>query len=157
MQVTSTSTMFRRTIDQQFLSDPLYFDKNDYIYWKIHMRAFLKSLNYNVWISIEKRWTRPPDAYVDTWSKGDHNECNWNSEGLNAIFRAVSPDEFNEPRCVKSPRKLGKFYKSCTKINNMLKTQNFRCCLLNLKRWNARSFKDQDTTLIPTPPRKLHI
>jgi hypothetical protein len=58
------------------------------------MRAFLKSLDYNVWISIEKGWTKL-DASIDMWAKDDHNECSWNNKGLNAIFKAVaSPNEF---------------------------------------------------------------
>ena len=58
------------------------------------MIAFLKSLDYNVWISIEKGWTKP-NAFIDMWSKDDHKECSWNSKGLNVIFKVVvSPDEF---------------------------------------------------------------
>jgi hypothetical protein len=33
-----------------------YFDGNNYVYWKVRMRAFLKSLDQLVWTSIEKGW-----------------------------------------------------------------------------------------------------
>lgn len=57
------------------------------------MRAFLKSLDVRVWNSVERYWTRPT-TLVDSWDKDELAECNWNSKGLNAIFMAVSLEEF---------------------------------------------------------------
>lgn len=31
---------------------------------------------------------------MDGWSRDDHANCNWNGMGLNAIFMAVSLEEF---------------------------------------------------------------
>lgn len=57
------------------------------------MRAFLKSLDERIWVSIEKGWTRLTTD-IDLWSMDDLDACNWNNKGLNAIFMAVSPEEF---------------------------------------------------------------
>jgi hypothetical protein len=56
------------------------------------MRAFLESLDEQVWISIEKSWTQPT-ININLWFKDDINACSWNNKGLNAIFMAVSPKE----------------------------------------------------------------
>lgn len=55
------------------------------------MRALLESLDKQVWVSIEKGWTRPTTD-IDLWSMDDLNGCNWNNKGLNAIFMVVSPE-----------------------------------------------------------------
>jgi hypothetical protein len=58
----------------QSLSVLPYFDANHYTYWKVCMRAFLKSLDEHVWTtSIEKGWKRPATP-IDTWSKDEMNE-----------------------------------------------------------------------------------
>ncbi|XP_022859009.1 uncharacterized protein LOC111379803 [Olea europaea var. sylvestris] len=40
----------------QSLSVPPYFDGSNYAYWKVRMRAFLKSLDERVWVSIQNGW-----------------------------------------------------------------------------------------------------
>ncbi|KAG2679806.1 hypothetical protein I3760_11G068100 [Carya illinoinensis] len=72
---------------------PPYFDGENYAYWKIRMRAFLKSLDERVWHSVEQGWTKL-ETSIDAWTKDEISNCNLNSKGLNAIFMAVSPDEF---------------------------------------------------------------
>jgi hypothetical protein len=57
------------------------------------MRAFFKSLDERVWISIEKGWTKP-STNIDSRSKDNLNVCNWNSKGLHVIFLIVSLEEF---------------------------------------------------------------
>ena len=36
-----------------------HFDGNNYAYWKVRMKAFLKSLDEGVWMSVETGWERP--------------------------------------------------------------------------------------------------
>ena len=57
------------------------------------MRAFLKSLDEKVLLTMESGWTRPI-SLVEEWTKEQSSSCNWNNKGLNAIFVAVSLDEF---------------------------------------------------------------
>ncbi|XP_022873216.1 uncharacterized protein LOC111392180 [Olea europaea var. sylvestris] len=66
------------------------------------MRAFLKSLDEHVWVSVQNGW-KPPSTTVSgtvnltdksLWTKDEIAECNWNSKGLHALFMTVSPEEF---------------------------------------------------------------
>ncbi|XP_022866024.1 uncharacterized protein LOC111385832 [Olea europaea var. sylvestris] len=66
------------------------------------MRAFLKSIDENVWISVQNGW-KPPSTIVSgnihltdisVWTKDELAACNWNSKGIHALFMALSPEEF---------------------------------------------------------------
>ncbi|XP_022895214.1 uncharacterized protein LOC111409393 [Olea europaea var. sylvestris] len=83
-------------------SVPPYFDGSNYAYWKVRMRAFLKSLDEHVWVSVQNGW-KPPSTIVSgtvnltdisLWTKDEITECNWNSKGLHALFMPVSLEEF---------------------------------------------------------------
>ena len=86
----------------QSLSVPPYFDGSNYAYWKVHMKAFLKSLDEYVQRSCVKGWSAPISKVegvktpkdISTWTINEISECNWNSKGLHSIFMAVSADEF---------------------------------------------------------------
>ncbi|XP_022868632.1 uncharacterized protein LOC111388180 [Olea europaea var. sylvestris] len=86
----------------QSLSVPPFFDGSNYAYWKVRMRAFLKSLDEHVWISVQNGW-KPPSSIVSgnihltdisLWTKDELAACNWNSKGIHALFMALSPEEF---------------------------------------------------------------
>ena len=49
----------------QSLIIPPLFDGTNYAYWKVHMRAFLQSLDKKVWQAVEIGWTKPEKALVD--------------------------------------------------------------------------------------------
>ena len=36
-----------------------HFDRNNYAYWKVKMKAFLKSIDERVWNSVEYGWEKP--------------------------------------------------------------------------------------------------
>ena len=46
---------------------PSHFDGNNYAYWKVRMKAFMKSINERVWNSVEFEWKKPI-APVSEWS-----------------------------------------------------------------------------------------
>ena len=58
------------------------------------MRAFLCSIDEVVWDAAEIGWTRPKEA-KSTWDKAALAASNANSKALNAIFCAISLDEFH--------------------------------------------------------------
>ena len=62
---------------------------------KVRMRAFLCSIDENVWDAIENGWTRL-EAAKSTWDKAALAAANANSKPLNAIFCGVLPDEFHK-------------------------------------------------------------
>ena len=42
-----------------FLVIPPHFDGNNYAYWKIRMKVFLKPINERVWNFVEYGWKKP--------------------------------------------------------------------------------------------------
>ena len=59
------------------------------------MRAFLNSLDDNVWMSIVDGWVKL-DNLLAKWDKIMHALSNANNKALNVIFFAISSDEFHK-------------------------------------------------------------
>ena len=71
------------------------FNGTNYAYWKIRMRAFLQSLDEKVWQAIEIGWTKPKEVSAD-WDEAKIKTANFNSRALNALFSAVTNEEFKK-------------------------------------------------------------
>ena len=80
---------------EQSLIIPHLFDGTNYAYWKVRMRAFLQSLDEKVWQAVEIGWTKPTEAPAD-WDDAKINAANFNSRALNALFSAVTNEEFKK-------------------------------------------------------------
>ena len=72
---------------------PPHFDGNNYAYWKVRMKAFLKSIDERVWNSIEYGWEKLTTP-VSEWSTSQKEAVTFNSKTMNAIFNVVSMEEF---------------------------------------------------------------
>ena len=72
---------------------PSHFDGNNYAYWKVRMKAFLKSIDERVWKSVKYEWEKPT-APVSEWQTSQQEVAAFNSKGMNAIFNTVSMEEF---------------------------------------------------------------
>ena len=72
---------------------PPYFDGNNYSYWKVRMKAFLKSIDERVWNSVEYGWKKLT-TFVSEWSTSQKEVAAFNSKATNAIFNAISMEEF---------------------------------------------------------------
>ena len=72
---------------------PPHFDVNNYAYWKVRMKAFLKSIDERVWNSVEYRWEKPTTP-VSEWETSQKEVAAFNSKAMNAIFNAISMEEF---------------------------------------------------------------
>ena len=79
----------------QSLIIPSLFDGTNYAYWKIRMRAFLQSLDEKVQHAVEIGWTKPKEALAD-WDEAKIKAENFNSRALNALFSAVTNEEFKK-------------------------------------------------------------
>ena len=77
----------------QSLIIPPLFNGINYAYWKVRMRAFLKSLDEKVWQVVEIGWTKPKEVLAD-WDEAKIKVANFNSRALNALFSAVTNEEF---------------------------------------------------------------
>ena len=59
------------------------------------MRAFLQSLDEKVWQAVEIGLTKPKEALAD-WDEVKIKAENFNSKALNALFSAVTNEEFKK-------------------------------------------------------------
>ena len=72
---------------------PPRFDGNNYAYWKVRIKAFLKSSDERVWNSVEYGWEKPTTP-VSEQQTSQKEAAAFNSKAMNAIFNAVSMEEF---------------------------------------------------------------
>ena len=72
---------------------PPHFDENNYAYWKVRMKAFLKSIDQRVWNSVEYGWKKPTIS-VSEWQTSQKEAASFNNKVMNAIFNVVSMEEF---------------------------------------------------------------
>ena len=72
---------------------PPHFDGNNYDYWKVRMKAFLKSIDERVWNSVKYGWEKPITP-VSEWQISQKEATAFNSKAMNSIFNAVSMEEF---------------------------------------------------------------
>ena len=79
----------------QLLIIPPLFDGTNYACWKVLMRAFLQFLNEKVWQVVKIGWTKSKEAPAD-WDEVKIKAANFNSRALNALFNAVTNEEFKK-------------------------------------------------------------
>ena len=76
---------------------PPHFDGNNYAYQKVRMKArmkaFLKSIDERIWNSVEYRQKKPTTP-VSEWQTSQKEAVAFNSKAMNAIFNAISMEEF---------------------------------------------------------------
>ena len=87
----------------QSLIIPPLFDSINYAYWKGRMRVFLQSLDENVWQAVEISWTKPKEAPSD-WDDAKIKAANFNNRALNALFSAVTNEEFKKISSTKTTK-----------------------------------------------------
>ena len=55
----------------------------------------MQSLDEKVWQAVEIGWTKPIEALAD-WDDAKIKAANFNSRALNALFSAVTSEEFKK-------------------------------------------------------------
>ena len=70
-----------------------HFDGNNYTYWKVRMKAFLKYIDERVWNFVEYGWEKPTTP-ISEWLTFQKEATILNSKVMNAIFNVVSMEEF---------------------------------------------------------------
>ena len=99
---------------------PPHFDGNNYAYWKVRMKAFLKSIDERVWNSVEYGWLKPT-APVSEWQTSQKEAAVFNSKVMNAIFNAVSMKEFKRISNVKVAHSAWNILQTMYKGTNAIK------------------------------------
>ena len=89
----------------QSLIIPPLFDGTNYAYWKVRMRAFLQSLDEKVWQTVEIGWTKPKEASTD-WDEDKIKATNFNSRALNALFSAITNEEFKKISSIETAKEV---------------------------------------------------
>ena len=79
----------------RYLIIPHLFDGTIYAYWKVRMRAFLQSLDEKVWQAVEIGQTKSKELQAN-WDDVKIKVANFNSRALNALFSAVTNEEFKK-------------------------------------------------------------
>ena len=71
------------------------FNGTNYAYWKVCIRDILQSLDKKVQLAIEIGWKKPKEPPT-TWDDTRIKAANFNSKALNALFSAVTNEEFKK-------------------------------------------------------------
>ena len=79
---------------------PPHFDGNNYAYWKVRMKAILKSIDKKVWNSVKYGWKKST-TLVSEWQTFQKEVAAFNSKVMNTIFNHVSMEEFKRISNVK--------------------------------------------------------
>ena len=74
---------------------PPHFDGNNYAYWKVKMKVFLKFIDERVWNFVEYGWEKSTTP-VSEWQTSQKEVATFNSKVMNAIFNALSMEEFKK-------------------------------------------------------------
>ena len=109
----------------QSLIIPHLFDGTNYAYWKVRMRAFLQSLDEKVWKVIEIGWTKPKEVSAD-WDDAKIEAANFNIRALNAIFSAVTNQEFNKISCTKTAKEAWTILQTTYEGTKAIKDSNLQ-------------------------------
>ena len=59
------------------------------------MKAFLQSLNENVSLAVEARWTQPTNSPA-SWDDDKIKTANFNNRALNSFFSAMTNEKFKK-------------------------------------------------------------
>ena len=103
---------------------PPHFKGNNYAYWKVKMKTFLKSIDERVWNSVEYGWEKPTTP-VNEWQISQKEAATFNSKAMNAIFNAVSIEEFKRISNVEVAILLGISSRLCMKAQRLSKSTNY--------------------------------
>ena len=109
----------------QSLIIPHLFDGTNYAYWKVRMRAFLQSLDEKVWKVIEIGWTKPKEVSAD-WDDAKIEAANFNIRALNAIFSAVTNQEFNKISSTKTAKEAWTILQTTYEGTKAIKDSNLQ-------------------------------
>ena len=106
----------------QSLNAPPFFDRSNYAFWKVHMRAFLCAIDELVWDSIKNGYVKSTTAKSE-WDKVTLAFANANSKAINVIFCGVFTDEFHKISHVETTKEawtiLETTYEGTKKVKDM--------------------------------------
>ena len=132
----------------QSLIIPHLFNGTNYAYWKVHMRAFLQSLDEKVWQAVKIGWTKPKEASAD-WDEAKIKVANFNSRALNALFSAITNEEFKKIFSIETAKEAWTILQTTyegTKAVKDSKLQRLTKSFEEIKMEEDESFEDRKST-----------
>ena len=72
---------------------PLFFERDDFPYWKIRMKAYLEALDVGVLRAATQGFPKPKDP--DNLIGDEVHYDKWNAKAKNTLFRGLCKDVFN--------------------------------------------------------------
>ena len=123
---------------------PPHFDGNNYAYWKVRMKAFLKSIDERVQNSVEYGWEKPTTP-VSEWQTSQKEAAAFNSKTMNAIFNVVSMEEFKRISNVEVAHTAWNILQTMhegTKVVKINKLQQLTSKFESIKMFNDESFDE---------------
>ena len=127
-----------------YLIIPPHFDGNNYAYWKVRMKAFLKSIDERVWNSVEYRWEKLTTP-VSEWQTSQKEAVAFNNKAMNAIFNTVSMEEFKRISNVEIAHTVWNILQTVhegTKAVKINKLQQLTSKFESIKMYNDESFDE---------------
>ena len=74
----------------------------------------MQSLDEKVWQAVEIGWTKPKEALAD-WDDTKIKVANFNSRALNALFSAVTNEEFEKISSIETTKKAWTIFQTTYK------------------------------------------
>ena len=108
------------------------------------MRAFLRSLDEKVQQAVEICWTKPKEAPAD-WDDAKIKVENFNSRALNALFSAVTNEEFKKISSIETAKEAWTILQTTyegTKAVNDSKLQKLTTSFEEIKMEEDESFDE---------------
>ena len=131
---------------QSLVISPL-FNGTNYAYQKVHIKAFLQSLDEKVWQTVEMGWTKPTEASAD-WDDAKIEATSFNSRALNALFSAITNEEFQKISSTKTAKEAWTIIQTTyegTKAIKDSKLQRLTTSCEEIKIEEDESFDDKDS------------
>ena len=125
----------------QSLIIPPLFDSTNYAYWKVRIRTFLQSLDEKVWQAMKIGWTKPKEAPAN-WDDAKIKAANFNSRALNALFSAVTNEDFKKISSTETAKEVWIILQTTYEGTKVVNDSKFRGLLQALKRsrWRRMSY-----------------
>ena len=108
---------------KHFLVIPPHFDGNNYVCWKVRMKAFPKLIDERVWNLVEYGWEKPTTP-ISKWQTSQKEAAACNSKAMNAIFNAISMRNLRESLMLRLLILLEISSRLCMKAQRLSKSTN---------------------------------
>ena len=95
-----------KNIEGQSIVRPPFFDGTDYPFWKIRMKIFFQSLDFDIWDIIESGYIAPSKSRAE-WNEAEKFRFQLNAKAINSFFALSVEKSFTESLHVQRLKRFG--------------------------------------------------